>query len=80
MSLYKKNELVKVTRHRTRIKSNSTNSIWEKYLIVAMIINDLGKIKMRTGLSRIETLDCYEVLIEGKIIKVPERAIKKLYE
>ena len=72
---HKINQLVKVRRWKTEKGSSGK---WNQYWLPGVIISHLGETKMRTGIARFETLDVYEVLIEGTVQKIPIRNIMEL--
>ena len=69
---HKINELIKVRRWKA---AKGSGSKWDQYWVPGVIISHLGETRMRTGIARFETLDVYEVLIEGTVQKIPTRNI-----
>ena len=71
--MYRVKEQVLVKRTKWDVTSQRYHESWLPSVIVA----NLGKIQMRTGIVRFEELVAYNVQVEGTIERVSERNLKR---
>ena len=74
--MYRPGELVEVREYSLSTKTTNSSGEWIENWMPAIIIEWHGLTKMRTGLTRFETINVVSVLINGKIRKLPTRNIR----
>ena len=74
--MYREGELVEVRENISNPDMDKDGLPWISVWKPAVVIQHHGKTKMRTGLTRFETIDVVSVFIEGSIKKVPARNIR----
>ena len=74
--MYRPGELVEVREYSLNTTTTNESDAWTESWVPAIIIEWHGLTKMRTGLTRFETINVVSVLINGKIRKLPTRNIR----
>ena len=74
--MYREGELVEVREYILKTKTTKTGDDWKVSWIPGVIIQWLGKTKMRTGIARFQTLEAALVLIDGKVRKISTKNLR----
>ena len=76
--MYRKGDLVEVRDYDLKTKTTHGTSQWVARWAPGIVIECLGKTKMRTGIARFQTLEAVLVLVNGKVRKVSTNHLRYL--
>ena len=68
--MYRPGELVEVRDYSLNTKTTFGTSQWVEHWQLGVVIQWIGKTKMRTGIARFQTLEVALILVNGKVKKI----------
>ena len=73
--MYRQGDLVEVREFTYKLQTQAATN-WEESWITGVVVQWLGKTKIRTGIARFETLQVASVLVNGKVRKIAARNLR----